>query len=74
MRVRSGSSAPSHNFAATRSQITRRDDDREPQTEQTILGLPARKLQPDRMGARSWFGMTSVKSAAFARQAQRTFV
>jgi hypothetical protein len=26
------------------------------------------------MGARSWFGMTSVKSAAFARQAQRTFV
>jgi hypothetical protein len=30
-----------------------RDDDRELQTEQTIVGLPPRKLQPDRMDARS---------------------
>jgi hypothetical protein len=48
-------------LAATRSQITRRDDDRELQTEQRIVGLPARKLQPDRTDARSWFGMTSAK-------------
>jgi hypothetical protein len=48
-------------LAATRSQITRRDDDRELQTEQRIAGLPARKLQPDRMDARSWFGMTFAK-------------
>jgi hypothetical protein len=31
-------------FAVTRSQITPRNDDRELQTEQTIVGLPARKL------------------------------
>jgi hypothetical protein len=48
-------------LAATRSQITQRDDDREPQTEQTIVGLPPRKFQPDRMDARSWFGMTFTK-------------
>jgi hypothetical protein len=42
---------PAHTLAATRSQITRRDDDRELQTEQTIVGLPAPKLQPDRMDA-----------------------
>jgi hypothetical protein len=48
-------------LAATRSQITRRDDDRELQTEQRIVGLPARKLQPDRTDARSWFGMTFAK-------------
>jgi len=48
-------------LAATRSQITRRDDDRELQTEQTIVGLPARKLQPDRMDARSWFRMMFAK-------------
>jgi hypothetical protein len=42
-------------LAATRSQITRRDDDRELQTEQTIVSLPARKLQPDRTDARSWY-------------------
>jgi hypothetical protein len=34
-----------------RLQITRREDDRELQTEQTIVRLPARKLQPDRMDA-----------------------
>jgi len=33
-------------FAAARSQITPRNDDRERQTEQTIVGLPPRKLQP----------------------------
>jgi hypothetical protein len=33
-------------LAATRPQITRGDDDRELQTGQTIVGLPARKLQP----------------------------
>jgi hypothetical protein len=60
-------------LAATRSQLTRRDDDREPQTEQTIVGLPARKFQPDRMDARSWFGMTSIKSAAFAQPTPRMF-
>jgi hypothetical protein len=38
-------------LAATRSQITRRDDDRELQTEQMIVGLPARKLQRDRTDA-----------------------
>jgi hypothetical protein len=46
-------------LAATRSQITRRDDDRELQTEQTIVGLPARKLQPpasSATAARSVFG------------------
>jgi len=32
-------------LAATRSQITRRDNDRELQTGQTIVGLPAPKLQ-----------------------------
>jgi hypothetical protein len=48
-------------LAATRSQITRRDDDRELQTAQRIVGLPARKLQPDRTDARSWFGMTFAK-------------
>jgi hypothetical protein len=35
-------------LAATRSQITPRDDDRELQTEQAIVGLPPRKLQPAR--------------------------
>jgi hypothetical protein len=50
-------------LAATRSQITPRDDDRELQTEQTIVGLPPRKLQPDRMDARSWFGMTFAKES-----------
>src|SRR5437588_6047557 len=39
-------------FAATRSQITPSNDDREPQTEQTIVGLPPRKLQSDRMDTR----------------------
>jgi hypothetical protein len=34
-------------LAATRSQITRRDDDRELQAAQTIVGLPPRKLQPN---------------------------
>jgi len=29
--------------------------------EQTIVGLPARKLRPDRMDAPSWFGMTFAK-------------
>src|ERR1700720_2684775 len=48
-------------WAATRSQITRRDDDPELQTEQRIVGLPARKLQPGRTQARSWFGMTFAK-------------
>src|SRR5713226_844846 len=47
----------------TRSQITPRDDDRELQTEQAIVGLPPRKLQPDRMDARSWFGMTFAKES-----------
>src|SRR5229473_4777447 len=64
IHVRSGSSSPKHRritLAATRSQITRRDDDRELQTEQRIVGLPARKLQPDRTDARSWFGMTFAK-------------
>jgi hypothetical protein len=32
---------PAHNLAATQSRITRRDD-RELQTKQTIVGLPAR--------------------------------
>jgi hypothetical protein len=50
-------------LAATRSQITPRDDDRELQTEQAIVGLPPRKLQPDRMDARSWFGMTFAKGS-----------
>jgi hypothetical protein len=50
-------------LAATRSQITPRDDDRELQTEQAIVGLPPRKLQPDRMDARSWFGMTFAKES-----------
>jgi len=50
-------------LAATRSQITPRDDDRELQTEQTIVGLPPRRLQPDRMDARSWFGMTFAKGS-----------
>jgi hypothetical protein len=50
-------------LAATRSQITLRDDDRELQTEQTIVGLPPRKLQPGRMDARSWFGMTFAKES-----------
>src|SRR5437588_3687199 len=43
INVRSGSSSPN---TGTRSQITRRNDDRESQTEQTIVGLPAGKLQP----------------------------
>ena len=46
-------------FAATRSLITPRDDDRELQTEQTIVGLPPRKLQPpawSATAARSVFG------------------
>jgi hypothetical protein len=46
-------------LAVTRSQITRRDDDRELQTVQTIVGLPARKLQPpawSATAARSVFG------------------
>src|ERR1700731_168631 len=42
---------------------TRRDDDPELQTEQTIVGLPPRKLQPDRMDARSWLGMTFAKES-----------
>src|ERR1700731_5030662 len=42
---------------------TRRDDDPELQTEQAIVGLPPRKLQPDRMDARSWFGMTFAKES-----------
>jgi len=50
-------------LAATRSQITPRDDDGEPQTEQAIVGLPPRKLQPERMDARSWFGMTFAKES-----------
>jgi hypothetical protein len=50
-------------LAATGSQITRRDDDRELQTEQTIVGLLPRKLHPDRMDARSWFGMTFAKES-----------
>jgi len=50
-------------LAATRSQITPRADDRELQTEQAIVGLPPRKLQPDRMDARSWFGMTFAKGS-----------
>jgi hypothetical protein len=50
-------------LAATRSQITPRADDRELQTEQAIVGLPPRKLQPDRMDARSWFGMTFAKES-----------
>jgi hypothetical protein len=48
-------------LAATRSQITRRDGDRELQSEQRIVGLPAQKLQPDRTDARSWFGMIFAK-------------
>jgi ATP-dependent DNA ligase len=50
------------------------DDDRERQTEQTIVGLPARKFQPDRMDARSWFGMTFAKeSPAWCARAARVF-
>jgi hypothetical protein len=51
-------------LAPTQSQVTPRDDDRELQTEQTILGLLPRKLQPDRMDTRSWFGMTFAKESA----------
>src|SRR5712672_3861008 len=63
IHVRSGGSSRNTGtyLAATRSQITRRDGDRELQTEQRIVGLPARKLQPDRMDARSGFGMTFAK-------------
>jgi hypothetical protein len=46
-------------LAATWSQISRRDDDRELQTEQRIVGLPARKLQPPALyatAARPVFG------------------
>jgi hypothetical protein len=50
-------------LAATRSQISPRDDDRELQTEQAIVGLLPRKLQPDWMDARSWFGMTFAKES-----------
>ena len=59
----SGPEAAARNIslAATRSQISRRDDDRELQTEQRIVGLPAQKLQTDRKDARSWFGMTFAK-------------
>src|SRR5438128_1632814 len=54
IRVRCGSSSPN-----TDADFTRRGDDREPQTEQTIAGLPARKLQPPAWAAtaaRSAFG------------------
>src|SRR6516225_6894552 len=49
-------------FAATRSQITRRDDDREQQTEQTIIGARARKLRPPECvrRPRGLFGALSV--------------
>jgi hypothetical protein len=60
-------------LAATRSHITRRDDDRELQTEQTIVGLPARELQPDRTDARSWFGMTFAKDTAAWRSPRSAF-
>src|SRR5713226_5064708 len=64
IHVQSRKQRPEHRhitLAATRSQITRRDDDRELQTEQRVVGLPAPKLQPDRTDARSWFGMTFAK-------------
>ena len=69
IHVRSGGSSRNTGtyLAATRSQITRRDDDRELQTEQRIVGLPAQKLQPDRMDARSWFGMTFAKGTPVRR-------
>src|SRR5216683_1618476 len=75
IHVRSGSSSPKHRritLAATRSQITRRDDDRELQTEQRIVGLPARKLQPDRTDARSWFGMTFARETPAWRASPRS--
>jgi hypothetical protein len=59
-------------LAATRSQITPRDDDRELQTEQAIVGLPPRKLQPDRMDARSWFGMNRIIPGAASALAMST--
>src|SRR5712691_6854932 len=74
IHVRSGRAARTRHItlAATRSQITPRDDDRELQSEQRIVGLPARKLQPDRTDARSWLGMTFAKETPAWRASPRS--
>ena len=53
-----------HNFGLdTVADYPARDDDRELQIEQTIVAPPVRKLQPGRMNALSWFGMTFAKKS-----------
>jgi hypothetical protein len=66
IHVRSGRSTANTDIAlaATRSQVTRRDGDRELQTEQTIVGVPPQKLQPDRMDAYSWLGTPFAEESA----------
>jgi hypothetical protein len=53
-RPEAAARTPAHNFGLdTVADYPARDDDRELQTEQPIVGLLARKLQLDRMNARS---------------------